>query len=138
MASQATRVITLEKADFAVAIALGHWSKLVDRVVSFVLTGPDGPRAWRSETSNFWQPLGETTLVRIVQAFSVPSSPARWTELQNPAGQVLHIDNRDSEIRFQVNAEIDLYSLKQVKQRAKGVWVGDDLENRMRIRIPHR
>jgi hypothetical protein len=117
-----TQVVTLWAADFAIAITMGHWSRLVDSIVSFVLNAPFGPVAWRSETSLVWQPVGTSTLVRIVQAATVPSSPAKWTELQDGDGKILHIDNLASEVRFQFDAEVALHALGQSKKRKSGVW----------------
>src|SRR5438477_7124560 len=120
MSPSKSRVITLWKADFALAITLGHWSRLVDTIIIFILKGQ--PAAWRSETSPVWQPFGETTLGRIIQALTVPSSPAKWIEIQNTSHDVLHYDTTQTDLRFQFNAEAELNALGQTKARRTGVF----------------
>lgn len=118
--SKKSRVITLYNAERAARLALGHWSNLVDRIIRFVVAG--APCAWRSETSPIWQPFGESTLARIIEALTVPSSPAKWIEIQDKNHTILHFDTRDSELAFQIAAEMELLALSQQKGRVWGVF----------------
>lgn len=132
-----TRAISWTKADYSLAQALRHWSKLVDDIVAFSLKS--GPIAWRSELSHPWQPLGTSTLVRIIQNLSVPYSSNTWVELQDTNHTVLRFDARDTLIREQFNREVQLRLFPQSKARASGKWTGRNYEpNRMTLRIPHR
>jgi len=89
-----------------------------------------------------WQPFGSTTLARIIQALTVPSSPATWIEIQDPNHSVLRLDTTETDLRFQFRAELELRLLPQTKERERGVWrpilKNGTQTNKMRIRVPHK
>lgn len=115
MVPSKAHVITLYNADRAARLALGHWSKFIDSMAVFVLSGE--PAAWRSSLNTVWQPMGYTTLLRIAQALTVPSSSVLWIELQNTTGEIVRYDSRDRQLSDQIAAEAELLALSQTNPR---------------------
>lgn len=133
-----TRVLKLSAVDLSSRLALTRWSKLIDQVVHLILTGQ--PAVWRTDFVTTWQPFGTSTLARLIQQWTVPTTPARWIEIQNTSRQVIHIDIDTTDLAFQIQAECSRRVLGQNKKRELGEWKSKSglSTNRMMIRIPHK